>query len=184
VAVYGVGRETDELDAALGELGLELGEGAELGGTDGGVVLGVGEEDDPVVTDELVEVDRTGGGFGLEVGGDAAQAETEKAACALALTFPIFKPPSRMRHWVVRGGLRKLRDLRCRGNLRLSALFGHCVILLKIRRFELRLDQGLGRIKDRDSGITVGMNDMRKEKEREPGRRGAGGAVIYVLPQF
>ncbi len=132
MAVYGVGRETDELDAALGELGLELGEGAELGGTDGGEVLGVGEEDDPVVTDELVEVDRTGGGFGLEVGGDAAQAETEKAACALALTFPIFKRP--LTHKALGGlwgGLRKLWDLRSRGNLRLSALFGHCVILLK-----------------------------------------------------
>lgn len=68
--------QTNQLDTTLGELGLELGEGAELGGADGRVVFGVGEEDDPVVADELVEVDGTLGGFGLEVGGDGAQAET------------------------------------------------------------------------------------------------------------
>lgn len=39
VALNGVGRETNELDTALGELGLELGECTELGGADGGVVL-------------------------------------------------------------------------------------------------------------------------------------------------
>ena len=39
----GVGRQTDQLDAALGELGLELCKGAELGGADGGVVFWVGE---------------------------------------------------------------------------------------------------------------------------------------------
>jgi len=38
VRVDGVGRETDHLDIALGELRLELGEGAELGGADGSVV--------------------------------------------------------------------------------------------------------------------------------------------------
>ena len=75
VAVDGVGREADHLDAALGELGLELGEGAELGGAHGGVVLGVGEEDDPAVVDELVEVDGAVRGVGLEVGGRGAEAE-------------------------------------------------------------------------------------------------------------
>jgi len=39
VAAEGVGRETDQLDAALGELGLELGEGTKLGGAYGCVVL-------------------------------------------------------------------------------------------------------------------------------------------------
>lgn len=75
VRLDGVGGETDELGATLGELRLELGKSTELGGADGSVVLRVGEEDDPVVTDELVEVDVTGGGLGLEVGGDGAQAE-------------------------------------------------------------------------------------------------------------
>ncbi len=75
VGLDGVGGEADELRAALGELGLELGEGAELGGADGGVVLWVGEEDDPLVADELVEVDWAGGGVSLEVWGDGAEAE-------------------------------------------------------------------------------------------------------------
>ena len=75
VAVDGVGRETDELDTTLGELGLELSEGTELGGADGGVVLGVGEEDDPAVANELVEVNGTTGGLSLEVGRNAAEAE-------------------------------------------------------------------------------------------------------------
>lgn len=75
MAVDGVGREADELDTALGELGLELGEGAELGGAHGRVVLGVREEHDPIVADELVEVDGALGGLGLEVGGNAAETE-------------------------------------------------------------------------------------------------------------
>lgn len=48
-----VGREADELCATLGKLRLELGKGTELGGADGCVVLGVGEEDDPFVANEL-----------------------------------------------------------------------------------------------------------------------------------
>jgi len=35
----------------------------------------VGEEDDPFVADELVELDGAVGGFGFEVGGDAAETE-------------------------------------------------------------------------------------------------------------
>jgi hypothetical protein len=75
VAVDGVGGKTDELCATLGELRLELCERAELSCADGCVVLRVGEEDDPVVADELVEVDGTLGGLGLEVGSLAAEAE-------------------------------------------------------------------------------------------------------------
>ena len=47
MALDGVGAQADELDVPLRELGLELREGAELGGADGRVVFGVGEEDDP-----------------------------------------------------------------------------------------------------------------------------------------
>lgn len=39
------------------------------------VVLWVREENDPIVANEVVEVDGTVGGLGVEVGGDAAQAE-------------------------------------------------------------------------------------------------------------
>lgn len=87
VAVDGVGGETDELDATLGELGLELSEGAELGGADGGVVLGVREEDDPVVANELVEVDGTLGGLSIEVGGNAAEAETVRSSLVSKLPW-------------------------------------------------------------------------------------------------
>lgn len=71
-----VGAQANELDTASSELGLELGKGTELGGTDGGEVIGVGEEDGPLVTNELVEVDGTVGGVGIEVGGSRAQTET------------------------------------------------------------------------------------------------------------
>jgi hypothetical protein len=76
VGVNGVGGETDQLDTTLGELWLELGEGTELSGADWGVVLWVREEDNPVVTDELMEVDWAVGGVGLEVWGNGAEAET------------------------------------------------------------------------------------------------------------
>lgn len=40
---------------------------------------GVGEEDDPVVADEFVEVDLAAGGLSIEVRGDRAQTETVQA---------------------------------------------------------------------------------------------------------
>lgn len=78
VAVDRVGGQANQLDAALGKLGLEAGHLAELGRTHGGVVLRVREEDDPVVADKLVEVDRALGRLGLEVGRRVAQAEAKK----------------------------------------------------------------------------------------------------------
>jgi len=86
VAVDRVSRQADELDAALGELGLELGKGAELGGADGRVVLRVGKEDDPAIADELVEVNGALCGLGLEVGGDGAQAEAVRTTGAFVST--------------------------------------------------------------------------------------------------
>lgn len=85
VAVDGVCGQANELNTALCEFGLELGEGAEFGGADWGVVFGMGEEDDPVVTDEFVEVDGTAGGVGLEVGGDGAKAEAVDMSVALLI---------------------------------------------------------------------------------------------------
>lgn len=79
VGLNGVGRETDQLDTALGELRLELGESTELSGADGGVILRVREEDDPVVADELVEVNVSLGGLGLEVGGGRAQTKRSRS---------------------------------------------------------------------------------------------------------
>lgn len=76
VRLDGVGRETDQLDATLGEFRLELCEGAELGGADRCVVLRVGEENNPFVANELVKVDGTLSGLGFEVGGSGTQADT------------------------------------------------------------------------------------------------------------
>lgn len=78
VRLDGVGRQTDQLDTTLVEFRFELCESTELGGADGGVVLRVGEQHNPVVTDELMEVDGTGGGLGLEVRRDGSQAEAAK----------------------------------------------------------------------------------------------------------
>ena len=75
MALNSVCAQADELGVPLGELGLELSEGAELGGADGGVVLGVGEEDDPVVANELMEVNGATGGLSLEVRRGGAEAE-------------------------------------------------------------------------------------------------------------
>jgi hypothetical protein len=100
VAVDGVRGEADELRATLGELGLELREGAELGGADGSVVLRMREEDHPLVADELVEVDWALGGLGLEVWGGAAQTERIRAL----LRHDVFYAPGQL--W------RKLRKQR------------------------------------------------------------------------
>ena len=75
----GIGRETNQLDTTLLELRLQLCESTELGRAHGGVVFGMGEQNDPAITNKLVEVDWTSGGFGLEVGCSGAQAETMKA---------------------------------------------------------------------------------------------------------
>ena len=75
VRVDSVGTETDHLDTTGRELGLELGESTELGGTDGSEVIWVGEEDSPVVANVVVEGDGTVGGLGVEVGGSRAETE-------------------------------------------------------------------------------------------------------------
>ena len=50
---------TNHLDTALLELLRLAGNLTELGGADGGEVIGVGEEDSPRATEPLVEVDNT-----------------------------------------------------------------------------------------------------------------------------
>lgn len=67
VRLNGIGGKPDQLDATLGEFGLELCEGTELGRAHGSVIFWVREENDPVVTDELVEIDGPFGGLSLEV---------------------------------------------------------------------------------------------------------------------
>ena len=41
MAFDGVGRQANQLDSTLGEFGLEFRECAQLGGADGGVILGM-----------------------------------------------------------------------------------------------------------------------------------------------
>ncbi len=65
-----VSRKTNQLGPTLGELRLKRSKSAELSCADRGIILRVGEEDNPVVADELVEVDRTLGGLGFEIGCD------------------------------------------------------------------------------------------------------------------
>jgi hypothetical protein len=67
--------QAEDLDAALVELGLQLGHGTELGRADRREVLGVAEEDGPVIADPLVEADLALGGRGGEIGGGVAQSD-------------------------------------------------------------------------------------------------------------
>jgi len=75
MALDGVGRQANQLDASSSELWLELCESTEFGGADWSVVLGVGEENDPVVANELVEVDGTCRRLCFEVGGNGAESK-------------------------------------------------------------------------------------------------------------
>jgi hypothetical protein len=73
VTLNGIGRQTNEFDASFRELWFEFGKCSKFGGVDRSVVLGVGEQDHPVVSNELVKVDGTSSGFGLEIGSNGAQ---------------------------------------------------------------------------------------------------------------
>ena len=70
-----VRRQSNELHATLGEFWLEFREGAQLGRANGCVVLWVREQHHPVVADELMEVDGSVGGLGIEVGSNASKTE-------------------------------------------------------------------------------------------------------------
>lgn len=70
-----VRRQSNELHAALGEFWLEFREGAQLGRANGCVVLWVREQHHPVIANELMEVDGSVGGPGIEVGSNASKTE-------------------------------------------------------------------------------------------------------------
>ena len=73
VALGGIDAQGDRLDVALVPLGAQPGHLAQLGGADGGVVRGVGEQHNPAVTSEVVEVDRTQLGVLGEIGNGVAE---------------------------------------------------------------------------------------------------------------
>ena len=70
-----VGRQTNELDIAFIELGLQFRKGAEFRCADGCEVRWVREENGPFVADPLMEIYVALGRFGFEVGGEGAEAE-------------------------------------------------------------------------------------------------------------
>lgn len=68
-----VGAQTDQLNSTSSELGLKLGESAQLSGADGGEVIGVREKDGPAVANVVVEGDAAIGGVSVEIGGSRAE---------------------------------------------------------------------------------------------------------------
>lgn len=83
MAVNGVGGEADQFYSTLGELRFELGESAEFGGAHGGVILRMGEENDPLITDEFMKIDWSIGGVGFEVGSLATKTQTKSSLSML-----------------------------------------------------------------------------------------------------
>ena len=76
MAVDRVGREADQLDATLGKFRFQFRKRAQLGCADGCVVLRVGEQDDPLGSDEFVEIDGAVGRVGLKIRGYRAKTQT------------------------------------------------------------------------------------------------------------
>jgi len=73
--VDGVGAQANQLDTALREFWFELSKSSQFSGANRGVILGMREENHPVVADEVMEVDWALGGLRLEVRGDGTQTE-------------------------------------------------------------------------------------------------------------
>ena len=71
----GVGRQPYQFHATLGELRLHLCQRHKLRSADWSKIVRMREEDNPVVADEVVEIDWTFAGFGPEVWGNGTQAE-------------------------------------------------------------------------------------------------------------
>lgn len=84
VALNGVGGQADQLGTSSRKLGLQFGKGSEFGGAHGSVIFGVREKHDPVVANELVEVDGALGGVGLEVGRDRSKTEARERERAVS----------------------------------------------------------------------------------------------------
>src|SRR5215831_8677752 len=63
----GIHAQSDDLGVALVELWLQTGHVSKLGGADGSEILRMREQDNPLVSDPLVESDLALGGFGSEI---------------------------------------------------------------------------------------------------------------------
>jgi len=75
VGLNSVRRQTDEFDSTLGKLRLELSECTQLSGTNRCEILRMGEENNPVVANEFVELDFSIGGLSFEVRSYASKTE-------------------------------------------------------------------------------------------------------------
>ena len=78
-----------------------------VGGRGARAYLWVGEENDPIVANELVEVNGALGGLGLEVGGLAAQAERLWSVAHGAFCAHVSSGPSDLRKHAGWRGRRK-----------------------------------------------------------------------------
>ena len=78
MAVDRIDAQADELGVAFGELRLDLGHIAELGGADRREVLGMREQDRPAVADPLMEIDRSFCGLSGEVGCRVVDAKSHR----------------------------------------------------------------------------------------------------------
>lgn len=92
MAVDRVGRETDQLDATLGKFWLQFRKGSQLGCADGRIVLRVGEQNDPLGSDEFVEIDGAVGGVGLKIWCYRAKAQTGVRVSIWPSDCEAFKP--------------------------------------------------------------------------------------------
>lgn len=71
-----IGREADQLDTPLSELGFVPGQSRKLCSAHWSIIFRVGEEDSPFITHPLVKVDHTGCRLGYKIGGDRSKAQT------------------------------------------------------------------------------------------------------------
>lgn len=71
-----VSRQSNQLGVSLGELILESSKGAELSGTDRSEVSGVREQNSPLVSNEVVEVNVASSSLGRKVGGSRADSDS------------------------------------------------------------------------------------------------------------
>jgi len=83
VAFKSIGRQSNQLSAALGELRLKLCESAKLCCADRRIILWVGEQYNPAITDEVVEVDWAIGGISIEIWSNRAEAETVRLSVSM-----------------------------------------------------------------------------------------------------
>ncbi|MCY1558450.1 hypothetical protein D9M68_953870 [compost metagenome] len=85
-----VDTEAQNFDAALVEFRLQLGGVAQLGGADGGEILGVAEQHGPMTFDIVIKMNGAFGAVGGEIGGGIANQNCH----VLILTGPVEGPYS------------------------------------------------------------------------------------------